>query len=556
MMQAASKPFWPRDLPREIEAPRTSIFSNLEISAQRFPDRPAIHFFGRDLSYADYLGEVNRLSGWMARRAGIARGERVAIHLQNSPQWLISYYAILRIGAIAVPVNPMNRPQEIAHYLNDSGAKLVITAQDLLPQLRAGAAATAVENILLATYGDYLPASPPAGVPDWVGEARREEAGVIAWHRALAENHQTDAARITADDPCGIFYTSGSTGVAKGCLLTHGAFMHNIVGQALWHWTAPGTAALATSPMFHVSGLNHGVHMPAWVGGTSVILPRWDRDWALRLIESQKIGHATIPPTALADLMESPLLGQTDVSSFRRLTAGGAAMPRALAARVKETLGVDFIEAYGLTETAATTHLNPVMRPKLQSLGIVFFNTKSIVVDPETLQAVKQGDTGEILISGPQLFTGYWRREEETAKAFVTVDGQRYFRTGDIGYVDEEGYFFMTDRAKRMINASGYKVWPAEVEKVLYQHEAIKEVCVVGSKDAHRGETVKAYVVTHPGRRLEEEELIAWSKQHLAAYKYPRRVELVDALPKSNVGKILWREVQDIENAKHSASAE
>lgn len=554
-MQAATALYWPRDLPREIAAPATSIHANLEIAALRYPGRPAIHFFGRDLAYAQVLDEVRRLSGWMASRCGIARGDRVAIHLQNSPQWLIGYYAILRIGAIAVPINPMNRAQEIAHYLRDSGAKLVISAQDLLPQLRQGAQDSAVQTVLLATYGDYLPAELPAGVPDWISEVRREETGVVAWRDALEDNHDVDVAEVGPQDPCGIFYTSGSTGVAKGCLLSHGAFMHNIVGQALWHWTAPGTAALATSPMFHVSGLNHGVHMPVYVGGTSVILPRWDRDWALRLIESQKIGHATIPPTALADLMESPLLGKTDVSSFRRLTAGGAAMPRVLAARVKEALGVDFIEAYGLTETAATTHLNPVMRPKLQSLGIPYFNTRSMVVDPDTLQPLKQGETGEILISGPQLFTEYWQRPEETAKAFVTIDGHRWFRSGDIGHVDEEGYFFMTDRAKRMINASGYKVWPAEVEKLLYQHESIKEVCVVSSRDAHRGETVKAYVVTHPGHRLGEAELIEWSKQRLSAYKYPRRVQFVEALPKSNVGKILWREVQDAENAAAQTSS-
>jgi fatty-acyl-CoA synthase len=272
----------------------------------------------------------------------------------------------------------------------------------------------------------------------------------------------------------------------------------------------------------------------------------------LQLLSRQKIGHAAIPPTAVIDLLTHPRLADFDLTGLRRITAGGASMPAEVWRRLNETLGLDFIEGYGLTETAATTHNNPIDRPKRQCLGVPFFDTRAIVVDPQTLQVKPQGEEGEILVSGPQLFQGYWRRPQETEAAFAEVDGVRYFRTGDIGRVDEDGYFFMTDRAKRMINASGYKVWPAEIEAVLYQHPGIREACVIGTHDPYRGETVKALVVPHDAAaaQLTPEAIVEWSKERMAAYKYPRVVEIVRELPKSAVGKILWRQLQDEEKAR------
>jgi fatty-acyl-CoA synthase len=217
-------------------------------------------------------------------------------------------------------------------------------------------------------------------------------------------------------------------------------------------------------------------------------------------------------------------------------------------------LGVPFIEAYGLTETAATTHNNPFERPKRQCLGVPFFNTESVVVDPVTRALLAPGEQGEIAVRGPQLFKGYWNRSTETAEAFATIGGHVYFLTGDIGYVDAEGYWFMTDRAKRMINASGYKVWPAEIENRLYEHPAVLEACVIGTQDAYRGESVKAVIVLSDEARgrVDEAEVIAWSKARMAAYKYPRHVEFVDALPKSLNGKILWRELQQREDSNQT----
>ncbi len=540
--------YWPRDLPRSLSVPKTTIFDNLTLSEQRYPDNVAVHFFGTDIRYTEMLNLTERFAGWLQRIAKVNAGDRVLLYMQNSPQWLIAYYGILRANAIAVPVNPMNRTPELRHYAQDSEARVAVVAQDLFSQLEAAVRDLPFDRIVNVTYSDYLPPWHDYDLPDWVTAPRTDHAGSVPWLETLAANEKPGPLTVKTDDISSLIYTSGSTGVPKGCMLAHRAYMHNIVSQALWHWTAPGTRYLASTPMFHVAGLNHGVHAPIYVGGTSVVLPRWDRALALRLIERQGIGHATIPPTALRDMLSAPDLEKYDLSSLRRLTAGGAAMPEALAKRLNEVLGIEFIEAYGLTETAATTHLNPVIRPKRGSLGIPIFDTTSIVVDSDSLEPMGIGEQGEILISGPQLFNGYWNRPQATAEAFVEVNGQRYLRTGDIGFMDEEGYFFMTDRAKRVINASGYKVWPAELELVLHQHPDILHACVIGSKDAYRGESVKALVVLHDDRRLTESELIAWMRERVAAYKCPRAIQFVGSLPKSDVGKILWREVQDAED--------
>jgi fatty-acyl-CoA synthase len=231
------------------------------------------------------------------------------------------------------------------------------------------------------------------------------------------------------------------------------------------------------------------------------------------------------------------------------LTGGGAAMPKAVAQRIRALWGIDYVEGYGLSETMAPTHINPTHRPKPQCLGLPIFDTTAIVVDPATLQELPAGEVGEILVDGPQVFRGYHGNTQATAQAFVEVEGRRYFRTGDLGYIDDEGYFFMVDRLKRMINASGYKIWPAEVEAFLYAHPAVVEACVVGFRDAHRGESVKAIVVRRPGHELDEETLIAWARGQMAAYKVPHAVEFLDALPKSATGKVQWRALQEKEFA-------
>jgi fatty-acyl-CoA synthase len=404
----------------------------------------------------------------------------------------------------------------------------------------------------VALYGDYLPQTPEMQLPEWLRAGPKKIDGTVAWQSVLTADERPDAPQSQPDDLCLMPYTSGSTGVPKACMHTHATFMHTAAGQVLWHGDNAQSVFLGALPMYHVSGLIKSMICPILAGGCVVPLPRWDGALAVELIERYRISHLGIAPTAIIDLLSRDDLARHDLSSVRRVAAGGASMPNAVWKRLQDTLGLPFIESYGMTETAATTHINPIDAPKPQSVGIPFFDTDAIVADLDTMRPLPAGEPGEILVRGPQMFRGYWQREQETAQAFAEVEGRQYYRSGDIGYFDEQGYWYITDRLKRMINAAGLKVWPAEVERKLYVHPAVQEACVIGSPDAYRGETVKALIVLRAASRgkVSEQDIIAWSRGCMAAYKYPRVVEFVDALPKSPVGKILWRELQERENAR------
>jgi fatty-acyl-CoA synthase len=312
---------------------------------------------------------------------------------------------------------------------------------------------------------------------------------------------------------------------------------------------------LAVAPMFHLLGMQNCMNSPLYLGATVVLMPRWDRELAARLIARHRVSHWTCIPTMIIDLFASPNVAQFDFSSLRYLSGGGAAMPQAVAERLKRELGITFAEGYGLTETAAPTHSNLPERAKLQCLGIPIFGVDSRVVDPDTLQPMPVGEVGEIVSEGPMIFKGYWGHPEATRAAFIEIDGKSFFRTGDLGRMDEEGYFFITDRLKRMINASGFKVWPAEVEALLYRNPAVQEACIIAAKDAYRGETVKAVVVLRAEAKgkTTADDIIAWSREHMAAYKVPKRVQFVDALPKSGSGKVMWRLLQEQESSAAKA---
>jgi fatty-acyl-CoA synthase len=308
--------------------------------------------------------------------------------------------------------------------------------------------------------------------------------------------------------------------------------------------------SLAVLPFFHVTGMQSVMNSMIYVGGALVILPRWDRDAAGQLITRYKVTNWTLIPTMMIDFLANPRLQEYDISSLKRVSGGGAAMPAAVAQKLLDLTGQTYLEGYGLSETMAASHMNPPQRMKQQCLGVPGPNVDSRIVDPVTMQEVKQGEVGEIWINGPQVFQGYWNDPRKTAESFAELDGKRFFRSGDLGYMDEEGFFFFTDRLKRMINASGFKVWPAEVEAMMYQHPAVQECCIIAAKDAYRGETVKAVIVKRAGVDASPEDIMQWAQQKMAAYKVPKMVEFVDALPKSATGKVMWRALQEKEMAK------
>ena len=535
---------------RSLRVPETSLFHNAQVSAGRFPDKPWVIFYDTPVTFARFLDETQRVAGFLQQECGVRRGDRVLLLMQNSPQFVIGYYAILRANAVVVPLNPMNLTQEILRHVKDADARTVIVSQELYLRVEPLLGDASLEHVIVAAYSDYLQSPTTLAMPDFVCAPRAQIArkGVALWSDVLASGLQPGPLTVTADDLCVMPYTSGSTGVPKGCMHTHRSAMYTTVATMRWHALPSEATLLGVAPFFHVTGMQASMNGPLYNGNTVVLLTRWDRDVAAQCVQRYGVMTWTAVPTLVQDFFLNPRLEEYDVSSIQRLSGGGAAMPPAVAQRLEQH-GIKYIEGYGLSETMAATHVNPVERPKRGCLGVPIFDVESRVIDPQTARELPHGETGEIVTRGPQVFLGYWKKPEDTAAAFVELDGKRFFRTGDLGRIDSEGYFFIVDRLKRMINASGFKVWPSEVEAQLYQHPAVVEVCVIGAKDAYRGETVKALIVLRPEwrGRIAPQQVGEWCREQMAAYKIPRVIEFVESLPKSGSGKIMWRELQERE---------
>jgi fatty-acyl-CoA synthase len=557
-MSNAHFKFWPSHAMHNLHAPATNMFYNAEVSARRFPDKPFIIYYDTPVSFAAFHDEAERIAAYLEQRCGIRKGDRVLLLMQNSPQFMIGYYGILRANAVVVPLNPMNLTHEILRYAKDCGANTLLVSQELYSRVEPLLKSGDLKHVILAAYSDYLKVPTTLAVPDFISAPRIDcqVPGVALWKDVLAADLRPGPLTAGPDDLCVMPYTSGTTGQPKGCMHTHRTVMHTTAGGMQWFALQPEFTLLAVAPMFHVTGMQGGLNGPLFSGNTMVLLPRWDREVAAQCVERYKVASWTAIPTMIQDFFLNPNIEKYDLSSIRRLSGGGAAMPAAVAQRLAN-VGITYVEGYGLTETIGATHINPADRPKQQCLGIPIQDVESRVVDPETLHELPPGEIGEIIMRGPQVFLGYWNKPDDTAQVFVEVDGKRFFRSGDLGRMDEDGYFFIVDRLKRMINASGYKVWPTEVESLMYQHPAVQEACIIGTKDAHRGETVKAVIVPRAEwrDRVEAQSIIDWCREHMAAYKVPRIIEFVDALPKSGSGKIMWRELQDRENAKSTSTA-
>ncbi len=551
-MQPRHYPHWPRHLPKQLYYPKTSLYFNLQVSATRYSEKALLIYYDSVLTYGRARQEVESLSGYLQQHCGVKRGDRVLLFMQNSPQFILSFYAILRADAVVVPVNPMNLTEELRHYVQDSGATTAFIGQELYAQVKPLIGSGALDKVIVAAYADYVTHPTDLKLPEAVSQARQSivDSGVTLWSDALAKKALPTAHLAQPEDLGVMPYTSGTTGKPKGCMHTHASVMSTVViGNAWSGGASPEATVLNTLPYFHVTGMQSGMNMPIFIGCTVVVMTRWDRDTAARLIERYRVDSWTNISTMAVDFLSNPNLGQYDLSSLHSIGGGGAAMPAAIATRLKNSMGLDYIEGYGLTETIAPTHINPTQRPKKQCLGIPVCDTDARVINPDTLEVLGPNQVGEIVSHGPQIFQGYWKNSQATHECFIQLDGKRFFRTGDLGQYDEDGYFFIVDRLKRMINASGYKVWPAEVEAIMYGHAKIHEACVIATHDAHRGETVKAVVVLKAGQQSSADEIITWCREHMASYKVPRMIEFAESLPKSATGKIQWRLLQDREMA-------
>ncbi|UCE31426.1 MAG: AMP-binding protein, partial [Burkholderiales bacterium] len=438
-MDSAQHPHWPAGVPRDILVPATSLFYNLEVTATRYPDKPATVFYDSTLGWAALRRQAESLAAHLQRECGVAPGDRVALYMQNCPQFIIAFYAILRADAVTVPVNPMLHAEEVAHIVGDSGARVLITAQELLPRVRGLIEAGTLAHGVVTAYSDALTVNTELKVPEFAAAAHGPHRGLADWRDAVSGNGSPAAHGAVPDTLAVLPYTSGTTGQPKGCMLHHRNLTYAALNGALWSATAPDLVSLTVVPMFHITGLVYGACAPAYTGATSVILPRWDRDTAAELIHRYQITNWINIPTMVIDLLASPRLAEYDLSSLARIGGGGAAMPEAVARRLKEQFGLDYAEGYGLTETTAGSHSNPVARAKRQCLGIPMIGVDSRIIDPETLRELPQGEVGEIVTHGKQVFSGYWNDAAKTRAAFIELGGKRFFRTGDLGYIDDEG---------------------------------------------------------------------------------------------------------------------
>lgn len=546
--------FWPEGVPRRLDPPAHPIHANLARTAERVPDACAISYYGTRISYRELAHDVERLAGYLQRELGVKCGGRVPLVMQNSPHLVIAYYAILRADAVVVPLSPLLKSDDLARIVTELDARVMIAGREQAASIAALLEAGCIQTALLATYADRVRAEqvpdglrlPAAADPASALPALGD--GMVDLAEAMRAGLMPGPSVATPGDLAVIPYTSGSTGESRGCLHTHRTVQSNIHAYAQWNPMDETTVVLGVLPFFHVTGMQAVMNACILTGACNAIMTRWDADAALLLTEHERIGQWRLITTMLIDLMSRPGFTSERLRSVKRIGGGGAAMPEALAKRLHEVTGLDYVEGYGLSETMAATHINPFHRAKRQCLGIPFIGVESLVIDPQTGAELPDGEVGEIIIRGPQVFSGYWKKPELTAAAFIEIGGKRYFRSGDLGYVDTDGYYFIVDRVKRMVNASGFKIWPAEIEALLHAHPAVSEACVVAIPDARRGETAKAVIVPKAGQApIDVAELKTWLAARLSAYKVPTAYALVTELPRLASGKVDWRRVQEAE---------
>ena len=551
MFQSRHFKHWPVHLPRKLEPPKRTIFKNLIVSAERFPKKTAIVFYGTKISYLDLLHQTETLAAYLRDECRVKKGDRIILDLQSSPQFVMGYYAILALGGIVVPISPMNVSDEINHYCKDSGARIAIASQDVVNEFKDALDQNFIDRLIVATYSDYISNDFKGDIPIKIAEEKKafEIPQVLDWSCAQQKIIAFKEIEINLNDLAAILYTSGTTGRPKGCMHTHETIMRNIEGAVLWEDMNSNSVLLTTAPLFHVTGMQHSMNAGVAASGSLVILPRWDPKIAGELIETYRCTHWANVPTMVVDLLAEPTVAARDLSSLQNIFGGGSSMPEAVAQELFDRCGIRYMEGYGMTEAISQTHINPPQELRKQCLGIPTFDTMATIIDPDTLCELGPNETGEIVASGPQIMLGYWEREDANKESFIEINGARFFRTGDLGWYDEDGFFYISDRIKRMINASGFKVWPAEVEATLYKHPKIKELAIISSPDPRRGETVKAMIVLKgvDANSTSEKDIIDWSREHMASYKIPRLVEFVTELPRSASGKIQWRLLQEAE---------
>ncbi|WP_462409044.1 long-chain-fatty-acid--CoA ligase [Neobacillus sp. Marseille-QA0830] len=517
-----------------------SLFDLLRQAANIHGDHPALTFYGRSWSYK----ETKMLSEWLAAslyRIGFQKGDRLAIMLPNCPQYIFSLFAAFRLGGIAVQVNPMYVEREIEYVLNDSEAEYMVVFEAFYPRVKQVQSKTSLKRIIVVGFGGNK-------IPLSEGDLYFED--FLTYDNVIPEPSIN-----IAEDVALLQYTGGTTGVSKGVMLTHYNLLANIIQVCDFTYNAvdekpENFKIISVLPMFHVYGLSCNALSAIRIGCNQLILPRFEVNELLELIKREKPFQLTAVPTMIFALNSHPKLEESNIGDIFYLSSGGAPLPVEQVKVFEKRAGIRLSDGYGLSETAPSAISTPPFLPrKLGSVGIPLPGTEARIVKetPDGYVDVPVGEAGELILRGPQVMKGYWRRPGDTE--MVLKDGWLF--TGDIAKMDEDGYFYILDRKKDIIIASGYNVYPREVEEVLYQHEAVEEAIVIGVPDSYRGETVKAYVKLKPGMAAIPDELIKFAKLNLAPYKVPKEIEILDELPKSSVGKLLRRMMRIEEERVH-----
>jgi long-chain acyl-CoA synthetase len=553
-------------MPATIDYPRIPLDRLLTDAAAKHPEHPAIIFgavagsrlMDAKLTYRQLDDAVNRFAAGL-QRLGVGKGDRVAIMLPNCPQFIIAAYATWRVGGVVVCCNPLYVPREIEHLVKDSRAETFVVMSQFYERIKNVRASTGLKRVIVTNVKEYFP-----GLLRFLFTLTKEkkeghkvdiagDAGTTWFQEVLrSASAKPTPVDIDADEVATLIYTGGTTGGPKGAQLTHFNLVSNAVALNIWaKGTEAGDVMLGVMPYFHSYGLTVGINVVIANSNTVVQIPN-PRDMlhVLKSIQAHRVTYYPAVPTMFIGFLNFPDRDQYDLTSLRFAVSAAAPLPPEVQQQFKAVTGGQMMEAYGLTETSPCATMDPIDRPKDNSLGLPLPDTDVKIVDVETgTQELPVGDIGEIIIKGPQVMKGYWNLPTETANALrVGPDGQPgWFYSGDIGYMDEEGYFHMADRKKDMIIAGGYNIYPADVEAVLFEHPKIKEAAVIGVPDERRGETVKAFVVLKEGETATAEEIIAFCRERMAAYRAPRIIEFRDDLPKSMIGKVLRRELRESE---------
>ncbi len=541
------------DVPRELDFELITMPEALARSARNFPDTVALIYMGKRITYRGLEGLVNSFARALTG-LGVTRGDKVAMLLPNIPQLVIANYATFRIGAVASMNNPLYTERELSHQLDDSDARVLITLDLLLPRVLKIQSKTKIESIIACHINDYLPFPKKQLFPHVKKQMYRKiepHRGVYEFLDLVGRYPSTPVANAAAWEEVGaLIYTGGTTGASKGVMLTHANMSCNV--QQLRHWfydlKEGQEGMLAIFPFFHSAGFTGIQNLCIYSASTDVLVPRPEPGVIIELLKKFRPTYLPGVPTIFVGLLNDKRFTGMDLSFIKGFIAGAAPLSGETINQLKTLTGGDIINVYGLTEITPMGTASPWRgNVKPGTVGVPLPGTDVKIVDvDDASREMKLGEPGEIVFKGPQVMKGYYNKPEETAA--VLKDSWLY--TGDIGFLDEDGYLTIVDRKKDMIVASGYNIFPQEIDEVLFEHPKILEACTIGVPDDYRGEAPKAYVVLRQGENLEREEVIAYCKQKLASYKVPRQIEFIEELPKSAVGKILRRELKELDRKK------